>query len=52
MVADYKCKKCGIVYERKINDKNYCCGQLMERVYSPLGIIYKQNNNASVQKNR
>ena len=42
MIYLFRCKKCGKSKEIEISYKEYfkpeCCGEEMERVYTPLGI--------------
>ena len=39
--VDYKCDKCGNVIERDNGDTPLCCGELMRRIWSTVGISFK-----------
>ena len=39
--VDYKCDICGNVVERDNGDTPLCCGELMRRIWSAVGIAFK-----------
>ena len=40
-LVDFKCDTCGNVGERDSDDAPLCCGELMRRIWSSVGISFK-----------
>ena len=40
-LVDFKCDKCGAIVERENGDATLCCGELMRRIWSAVGIAFK-----------
>ena len=40
-LVDFKCDTCGNVVERDSDDATLCCGEMMRRIWSSVGISFK-----------